>query len=282
VSGGRAGAAPAILGAAHPGPSAVVTAVALGLALSAGLALPRALLLVAAVLAGQLSIGWANDWIDAVRGVDAGRPDKPVATGALPVGRVRAAALAALAVCAVLSAALGPAPALVHLAAVASGWAYDLRLKSTVLSPLPYVLAFGLLPSVATTAAGSGLAPAWAAGVGACFGAGVHVANVLPDLEVDAAAGVRGLPQRLGARGSVVATVLLLGLGTATVLLGPGVPPAGARRVVVAVGAVAAAGALVLVGVDGARGRRERAYRGAMACGLLVVGLLLARGDALT
>ncbi|MHA6618356.1 hypothetical protein [Pseudonocardia sp. DLS-67] len=48
------------------------------------------LLVAAAVLAGQVSIGWRGDALDAGRDAAAGRPDKPVDTGAVPVAGHRA------------------------------------------------------------------------------------------------------------------------------------------------------------------------------------------------
>ena len=81
----------------------------------------------AAVLTGQLSIGWSNDLVDARRDRAVGRTDKPLAAGAVTERVVRAACAAALAACVVLSLACGWASGLVHLLlGVASGWAYNL------------------------------------------------------------------------------------------------------------------------------------------------------------
>ncbi len=267
----------ALLRASHPEPSAVVAIVAAGLGTSAGLSGPRTVLLTLAVLAGQLSIGWSNDWLDAARGLDGARPDKPVEQGLVALATVRAAALGAAVVALVLSLALGVVPGLVHVLAVGVGWLYNVRLKGTVASVLAYVVAFGLLPSVASTAAGAGSAAWWASVTAAAFGAGVHFANVLPDLAADAASDVRGLPQRLGAARSVAATVVLLGAGTVTVLLGPAGSPA-ARTVVLAGVAIALLAAVVVTGVAG---RYAVAYRAAMLTGLVVVGLLVTTDTAI-
>src|SRR5439155_18448394 len=113
----------------------------------------------AATLAGQLSIGWCNDAVDAARDTAAGRRDKPAVTGRVTPQTLTRAALIALAACAALSASLGPRAAAVNLVAVASGWAYNLRLKFTVASPLPFVLSFGLLPAVVTLSADPPAAP---------------------------------------------------------------------------------------------------------------------------
>ncbi|MFD0527700.1 hypothetical protein ACFQ1I_11740 [Kitasatospora arboriphila] len=101
----------------------------------------------------QLSIGWSNDCIDSARDTAAGRADKPLARGALTAGAltpraVGTAAAAALAAAVPLSLACGTRAGAAHLTGVAAGWAYNLRLKRTAASWLPYAVAFGaLLPS---------------------------------------------------------------------------------------------------------------------------------------
>ncbi|MBP0462146.1 hypothetical protein JFN87_32605, partial [Streptomyces bomunensis] len=73
----------ALLGACHPMPTVAVTALVAGVAAASGQTAPGCLLVTAAVLAGQLSVGWSNDAIDAARDVAAGRRDKPVVGGAV-------------------------------------------------------------------------------------------------------------------------------------------------------------------------------------------------------
>ena len=85
----------ALIGATHPEASLVVTAAMTALGVSAGLGW-QALLLAAAVLAGQFSVGLSNDWIDRHRDRDAGRTDKPLVTGRLLDATVLRAAVASL------------------------------------------------------------------------------------------------------------------------------------------------------------------------------------------
>src|SRR5213076_3640697 len=66
--------------ATHAPPSAAVTTLVTVTALAAGVGV-RSLLLGAAILCGQASIGWANDYVDADRDRLVRRRDKPVATG---------------------------------------------------------------------------------------------------------------------------------------------------------------------------------------------------------
>src|SRR5215211_4565610 len=187
--------------ATHAGPTVAVTTVATLLAVAAGVGPGRTVLLCIAVLAGQASIGWSNDWLDAGRDRAVARADKPVVQGAVDPGTLRAAATGAAAIAVVLL-----------LALVASGWGYNAGLKRTAVSVVPYVTGFGALPAgVVAAAPGAPAAPWWLVTAGAALGAAAHLANVAPDLEDDLATGVRGLPHRIGARGSAVTGAVVLG-----------------------------------------------------------------------
>ncbi|WP_282205288.1 UbiA family prenyltransferase [Kitasatospora fiedleri] len=213
----------ALLRACHPAPSAAVTALAAAMAAAAGRGALGTVLTAGAVGAGQLSIGWSNDLIDRRRDADAGRPDKPLAAAEVTAGQVAGATRWAVVCCVLLSAACGVAAAAVHLVAVAAGWAYNLRLKATAWSWLPYAVAFALLPAFVTLALPGRPWPApGVLGAGALLGVAGHFANVLPDLVADRAAGIRGLPQRLGRRAS--AAVAVLAATAAALLLAPGWP----------------------------------------------------------
>jgi 4-hydroxybenzoate polyprenyltransferase len=208
-----------LFASSHPGPTVTVTVLAAVIASAVGHPWWLVVLVALAVVAGQLSIGLANDWIDADRDRAVGRSDKPVARGLIAVGTVRTAAFATAGVAVVLSALLGPVAAVAHVVLVAAGWLYDAGLKRSVWSVVPFVVAFGLLPVVAVAAGGGTLPAWWAVATGAVFGIAIHCTNVLPDLVDDAATGVRGFPHRLGLRGAgttafgalVVAAVLVLG-----------------------------------------------------------------------
>lgn len=285
-----------LLRASHPLPSLTVTvfATAFGV-LAAGLGPGTAALFACAVLTGQLSVGWSNDRVDAGRDVAADRLDKPVPAGLVPARLVGVAAVVALACCVVASLALGLLPGVLHLVAVASAWAYNLGLKATVASPLPYAVSFGLLVAAATTSA----TPAAWPGVGvvlaaALLGVGAHFANTVGDTEYDRLTGVRGLPQRLGPGVSLLVTAVLVGCAAGVLLLdGPaGGESAGtpAGTVLLVAGAsVAALSAVlsgVLSGVPSARGRSPAlsgplAFRlTLLAVALVVGGFLLAPGPS--
>jgi len=121
-----------------------------------------------------------------------------------------------------LSAALGWPGGAAALATVLCAWAYNLGLKATVLSWLPYAIAFGMLPAVATLSASPPRWPApWALTAGGLLGVAAHLANVLPDLGDDVATGIRGLPHRIGARTTALTAAAILVTASAVILFGP-------------------------------------------------------------
>lgn len=200
--------------ACHPQPCVAVTAIAVLLGVAVGRGTVALVLIGCAVLAGQLCIGWCNDYVDAAR--DAGRADKPLAAGSVTPRTVLVAAIVAGVACVPLSLAVGVLPGVLHLVAVGSGLAYDVWLKATVASVLPYLVSFGLLPLFVVLPA-----PWWLPLAGALLGAGAHFANVLPDLSSDLASGVVGLPHRFGATGSRWAAGLLLFAAAVVLVVGP-------------------------------------------------------------
>lgn len=259
----------ALMRATHPGPTVAVTVLAVALAVSEGLDPGRIMLVTAAVLTGQLTVGWSNDLVDRQRDTAARRGDKPLATGELDVGATRFACGTAVVATVVLSFACGWTAGLVHLGCVAAAWAYNLGLKSTVLSWVPYAVAFGGLTVFVALADPHGVLPAaWVPVAAAMLGVGAHLVNTLPDLAADAATGVRGLPHRLGARGSTVTAALVLVTGSVVVALGA----TGAPRTVVL-------GALVVVvglGVVAVVARGRTPFRAAIAIALVDAALVVA------
>lgn len=233
----------------HPGPTLAVTLLSALLAVSLGYEPARCVVIALAILLGQLSIGWSNDWIDAGRDRASGRLDKPVAAGRVSRRLVARAAVSAFVIGMAVSISLGRAAAICHFVLVASGWAYNLGLKRTVLSVVPFVVSFGLLPDVVTFAGVHGVAAApWATAVGAVFGVSIHFTNVLPDLADDDATGVRGLPHRLGARTSGLVAFGALVVAAILVLVGPLVQDPGSSVSVASVAGLVVALAIAAVG----------------------------------
>ncbi|HVQ87920.1 MAG TPA: UbiA family prenyltransferase [Actinomycetes bacterium] len=208
----------------HPGPTVVVTTITAALAVGVGQTLAGTVLAAVAVFVGQLSIGWSNDWLDATRDADSYRTDKPTATGDIRAGVLRNAALVALALDIPLSFLNGTSAGWAQLVLVGSGWAYTLELKRTVVSWLPYAFGFGALPAFITLGLSSEVWPPWwAMAVGALLGVGAHFANVLPDIDEDLAAGVLGLPQRLGTSRAGWLAIAFLVLASGLLVVAPGV-----------------------------------------------------------
>lgn len=273
-----AGRTRALLRACHPEPTAAVTLVATALAVATGRDLPGTLGVAVAVLTGQLSVGWCNDWADAGRDATTRRADKPLAAGLLARRTVGGAAVGALLVCVPLSLLSGAVAGSVHLAAVASAWSYDLLLKRTALSVLPFTVSFGLLPAyVVLGLPGGPVPPWWLVAAGALLGSGAHFANVLPDLVDDAATGVRGLPHRLGSAGTVAASALLLLAASVILALGP----RGPTRLPGALALLVAAVALVAGSLLGRRTGSRAPFRAVLVVALVDVVLVLLAGHTL-
>ncbi|GLY58486.1 MULTISPECIES: UbiA family prenyltransferase [Cellulosimicrobium] len=275
VTGRSRGLVRGLVVASHLPPTVMVTAFALALSAGIGAGARTTTLVALAVLTGQLSVGWSNDWLDARRDVAVGRADKPVVTGLVTAATLRAAALVALGACVVLSLATGLLPGAVHVVAVGVAWSYNALLKATWWSWAPYAVSFGLLAVFVVLAApGAGRPAPWAVAAAALLGVGAHVANTLPDLEDDAATGVRGLPHRLGRRASSVLAPVLLAAASALVVLAPPTPPG---PVTWALGAVAVVLALAAGAVGVVRPRSRAPFALSMAvAGVCVVLLVLA------
>lgn len=179
-----------------------MTVVITGLCAAAGWAGARLALLAVAALAGQLSVGWANDAHDAGLDTRVGRNAKPVVRGDLdPTVLMRLAMLTLLACLPLSWLAGGWVAGSFHVVAVLSAWAYNLRLSRTAWSWLPYAVSFACLAPLATLGSSDPRPPElWLAMALALIGVGAHAANALPDVQDDVAAGVGGLAASVGAR----------------------------------------------------------------------------------
>lgn len=267
----------ALIGSGHPKPVLAMTVLCSAMAVTTGRDLPGVVVVAAAVLTGQLSIGWLNDLCDAGRDRDTGRADKPLALGAVSTRAVRVAAVTAGLACIPLSLASGILAGSLHLITIAAGWAYDLRLKASSASVLAFVVAMSLSPLfVVYGLPGSPHPPWWLPAVTTLLGCGAHFGNVLRDLDDDLATGVRGLPQRLGTRTSRIAAVVLT-FG-AVVLLAATAP----LPTAVALGAPLIALLILAAGfLSGAGPRSQRPFQAVSVVGLLTVGLLIGLGPVL-
>jgi protoheme IX farnesyltransferase len=257
--------------ATHALPTLAVTAFFTATAIAAGVG-ARSAVIAVAVLVGQCSIGWANDYLDAPLDRAAGRTDKPIAAGEVGRDAVGLAAGIALLADVPLSLAIGWRPGAAHLVAVGSAWAYDVRLKSTRASALPYLVSFGLVPVIVATALpGAPLPQGVLVGAGAACGLAAHFANTLGDVDADRLTGVRGLPQRLGPRRSTLVAAVAIAVAAALLVVATDAAP---------LADVAAGVDTVAAGLVAARGgHRQQAFRLViLAVAILVAAFVVSGG----
>jgi 4-hydroxybenzoate polyprenyltransferase len=209
----------------HPIPSLLTTLAAMGFAWIFGIGpRDRRFWWIAAImLLVQFSISSLNEWADADLDRRAGR-QRPI-----PLGLVsRNAALSIAVVCAVgafllcVLAALGPIALLLVGIGTACGWAYDLWLKPTPLSFVPFAIAFPLMPFWIGILAGRPLTPLVILFLGGSpLATAIHLADAMPDRDRDRAAGLSTLAVALGKPTAEMAAagLLLIGAVVSIVLL---------------------------------------------------------------
>ena len=164
------------------------------------------------IFLGQLLVGWSNDLKDYPDDLIHKRRAKPLVAGQLNEGQLLGAVkiVAPIAVIFNLFGPLGFRGGAIYLLGVGLGVSYNFYFKSTLLSPLPYALAFAALVSSLVIATDRS-APIWLISSGALLGVAAHFANVLKDLDQDISSGIKGLPQRLGKKFSrIICSTLLL------------------------------------------------------------------------
>jgi 4-hydroxybenzoate polyprenyltransferase len=166
------------------------------------------------VLMTQLSISVMNEWADRDRDAAVHRW-RPVA-----IGRVSprlalgfAALFAVLAVPGAIS--YGPLSLAIVLLGVGLGWAYDLVLKPTPLSFLPFAVAFPLLPFWVGIIGGQPIPRLLAFFLaGAPLSIAIHLADAVPDEAADTAAGSRTFAIALGHARAIRVMQAMLVLGS--------------------------------------------------------------------
>jgi 4-hydroxybenzoate polyprenyltransferase len=221
----------------------------------------------------QLGIGTVNDLVDAP--FDAGRkPGKPIPAGLVSTVAARALAVLLFVGGGLLAASVSPTLGALSLVVIAIGLSYDVRLKGTAWSWLPFAIGIPILPVYGWLGAAGSLPPAFVALVPAAVlaGAALAIGNSLVDVERDRDAGRTSVAARLGAKRAtrlsalLVAGVVVIAIGSAAAA---GVAP-------IALAGLAAAGLVAigsaLGGAAGSASRREWAWRlEAVAIGLLGV-----------
>jgi len=201
-----------LLRASHLGPTLAVTLVSFLLSTALWWEGPAYFISIGVFL-GQLLVGWTNDLNDYQDDLKHNRIGKPLVSGQLTkTSLLRAVKITTpIAVVVNLVGPLGITGGSLYLFGVGMGVAYNFYFKSTLLSPLPYALAFAALVSSIVVATNR-TPPLWLIASGSLLGVAAHFANVLKDLDQDLKSGITGLPQKIGKRYSrVIVSALLIG-----------------------------------------------------------------------
>jgi 4-hydroxybenzoate polyprenyltransferase len=198
------------LRAAHFGPTVIVTTASFLLSLSQ-YSIIDSLRVAIAIFAGQLVVGWSNDFIDAPLDIAAQRTKKPIVSKEINPEQLKGSIVFALVAAVLLSlfSPLGLTGTLIHFLGILSATFYNLKLKSTIISPLPYIVSFGALPWAIYLPAGN-QPPLWLFIDFMLIAVAFHFFNVLKDFQWDINQGVLGLPQRLGRNASLVISISLV------------------------------------------------------------------------
>jgi 4-hydroxybenzoate polyprenyltransferase len=194
--------------AAHFGPTVLVVGITFVLAVTQ-FSISDAAFIALAFLLGQLVVGWTNDLVDFPRDKAAMRFNKPLVAGNITELTLRISIAIALVGALIISllSPLGIDGTAIHFLGLLSATAYNVKLKSTVFSVVPYIFSSGARP------------PTWIVLGFILFASAFHFLNVLKDLESDVAQQVMGLPQVMGRKKSIVTAALLAVLGIVDVVV---------------------------------------------------------------
>lgn len=232
----------------HPFPSLVVTVVTVAMAFFADSTPDISILIPLGIgmLCYQFAIGVANDLVDALDDIHT-KPWKAIPREIIS-RRVAITLVAALAGGGLIVTSGLPGGAwFIGMAGLACGLAYDVQLKRTPFSWVPFAIAVPLIPTWVFVAFDAWDALLWwAFPLGAILGLALHLANQAPDVPRESH--LRGLAHRLGTEraanlalglvglAGIMAFVVLLfaGAGTQAILVAGSVMLAGvmARRAV--------------------------------------------------
>ena len=164
------------------------------------------------VFTGQLVVGWSNDLYDFADDQKHQRLNKPLVSGLITKEYLRKwlMLMVPFSFLANILGPLGIKGGLLYWLGIGCGVAYNFYFKFTFLSPLPYAVAFALLPSCIAISQ-SLTPPVWLWLGGALLGCAAHFINVIKDLDQDRQSNIKGLPQRVGKSASIaIAGVLIL------------------------------------------------------------------------
>jgi len=197
-----AGTIRSLLFMAHPGPSVLVTAVLVAIAGLAGHAVPDAVLilqLIGAMLPVQFCIGVINDVADLSADM-VSKPHKPLTRGVIARSTATGVGIVLGAIGLAIAATVNWATLGLDALALGAGLSYDLGLRRTRLSWVPWWGGMAVLPLEGYASVGSIPARLYAVvPLAGLIAIGLHFANALPDIDGDRVAGRYSLPVLAGA-----------------------------------------------------------------------------------
>ena len=266
-----------VLALVHPLPSLATTGATVAFALLFGLRLndPRLWRLALIMVLAQFSISAMNDWADRQRDAE-GERRRPLVLGVVSPGTALAFAIGCGSLALIFVTTFGVVPSLLVLLGIGAGWAYDLGLKASPFSFVPFAVAFPLVPlwgGAVTGRPGASMLMLLAAGVPVATA--IHLADAIPDREVDAVARARTLAVALGRPKAELAVFLCLGSGTTMLAVSVVTRPA-VGLALAATGWAAATSYLWLAGHANRVDSQRRAKWIAVAGALLVTAAWLA------
>ena len=179
-----------------------------------------ALIIALGFFSGQLIVGWSNDLIDYADDLSHQRVNKPLVAGLITRKFLQSwlAVMIPVALVINLFGPLGFVGGGLSIFAIVWALGYNFYFKFNIFSPLPYAVAFAILPSCMAFSQDK-TPPTWMWLGGALFGMAAHFLNVLKDMDQDHASGIKGLPQRCGKTGSIIAAMILIAFGVTLLLL---------------------------------------------------------------
>ena len=198
-----------LLKASHFIPSLIVSSIAFAFGIHYWWEGP-AYVIAFTVFTGQLVVGWSNDLYDFADDQKHQRLNKPLVSGVITAKYLRSWLIFMVPFSFVVN-ILGPLGfkgGLLYWLGIGCGVAYNFYFKFTFLSPLPFAVAFAILPSCIAISKDV-TPPLWMWLGGALLGSAAHFVNVLKDLDQDRASEIKGLPQIVGKKASITIAAVL-------------------------------------------------------------------------
>ena len=198
-----------LLKASHFIPSLIVSSIAFAFGIHYWWEGP-AYVIAFTVFTGQLVVGWSNDLYDFADDQKHQRLNKPLVSGVITEKYLRSWLIFMVPFSFVVN-ILGPLGfkgGLLYWLGIGCGVAYNFYFKFTFLSPLPFAVAFAILPSCIAISKDV-TPPLWMWLGGALLGCAAHFVNVLKDLDQDRASEIKGLPQIVGKMASITIAAVL-------------------------------------------------------------------------